>query len=75
MGTLDIRLTNEVWWKWEVFAIPVSVGEVTWEDPGRQRVNGFFFYFLFFPKRTELASQKMEGVVLGSAVLDCIRAY
>lgn len=54
MGTLDIRLTNEVWWKWEVFAIPVSVGEVTWEDPGRQRVNGFFFIFYFFPREQNL---------------------
>lgn len=74
MGTLDIRLTNEVWWKWEVFAIPVSVGEVKWEDPERQRVNEFII-IIIFPKRTELAAQKMEGVVLGSAVLDCIRAY
>lgn len=74
MGTLDIRSTHEVWWKWEVFAIPVSVGEVTWEDLERQRVNGFII-IIIFSKRTELASQKMEGVVLGSAVLDCIRAY
>lgn len=42
MGTLDIRSTNKVWWKWEVFAIPVSVGKVTWEDLERQRVNDFF---------------------------------
>lgn len=75
MGTLDIRLTNEVWWKWEVFAIPVSVGEVTWEDPEKQRVNGFIIIIIIISKRTELASQKMEGVVLGSAGLDCIRAY
>lgn len=74
MRTLDIRSTHEVWWKWEVFAIPVSVGEVTWEDPEKQRVNGFII-IIIISKRTELASQKMEGVVLGSAGLDCIRAY